>query len=188
MDGAEYKAFQLKKMLEFPVIKTTTKELAELFDVTERTIQNYVNERPEGMPRIEAGIFDLAKCLIWYIGKLKSEIKEKEFGGDKKSKFDLEEQKIKLEMRRIALNKMQGKVVDLELVRFAWIRQVKIFINNVDALAPRLNNILGGDRKSYDLIKQEIKQTRETIARDTELDFNKTELDIEQPKEPNVEN
>lgn len=160
--------------------------MAELFGVTERTIQNYVNE---GMPRIEAGIFDLIKCLIWYIEKLKQELNDSKYGKETRAKFDLEEQKIKVEMRRVALNKMQNKVIDVDLVRFAWIRQVKIFVNNIDALASRLNNMIGGDRIIFDKIRQELKITREQIARDTELDFEKPELEIEQPKdEPDGEN
>jgi len=49
----------------FPI---KTAALAKIFDVSARTIRNWVNA---GMPQSSFGIFDLASILSWYIAKTK---------------------------------------------------------------------------------------------------------------------
>jgi len=160
-------------------IIVTVNDLSDLFDVDIRTVQRYV---VEGMPRLDHGKYNLYECIVWQYKKLKAIIEELESGDAKLSILKKEEQKLKNEMRRVSLSKMQNKVVDLELIRMAWLRQLNIFSSNIDAMAPRINNKLNGDREQFAKIKEETDQTRDMIAEQTKLDFDNKELnELDQP-------
>lgn len=159
-------------------------DLAELFDVDIRTVQNYVIE---GMPREDRGKYNLFDCVQWRLQQLKTKIEEAERGDATLYKLRQEEQFLKNEMRRVALNKLQNSVIDSETVRAAWIRQIKVIVSNIDAAAPRINNQIAGDGKTLKVIRDEINAIRKLIS-EAKLDFNfdeEEDIEAQQPIEEN---
>lgn len=149
----------------------TLAELADLFEVDVRTVQNYANE---GMPRELRGKYNLFDCVQWRLNYLKQKIEEAQRGDETLYKLRQDEQQLKNEMRRVQLNKLQNSVIDAETVRAVWIRQIKVIVSNIEAAAPRINNQIAGDAKTLKIIRDEINAIRKIIS-ETKLDFNLNE-------------
>ena len=146
--------------------------LAELFNVTERTIQNYV---ALGLPKTERGEYPLLDCLLWLIKKQQDNIadleKENPLTVSRKKAIDLNNEKKELE-----LQKQRGNLLDAELVELSFATIMKMLIRNNKSIGPRLNKKLNGDATSLAIINAELDDFQNLCA-NTPLNYFEEELE-----------
>lgn len=147
--------------------------LAEVFGVTDRTIQNYVLK---GLPRDERGEYPFIDCLLWMINQLKKDIedlqKENPLSVARKEAIELNNQK-----KRLELEKQQQTLLDAETVELVNISFIKMLMRNLKSIGPRLNKKINGDAKTLSIINQELEDYQNLCA-NTPLNY--FEDDIEQ--------
>lgn len=147
--------------------------LAENFKCDIRTVQNYA---VAGMPRNERGEYPLFACLIWRIQKLMIDndtlAKENPLKLAQKEAIDLNNERKKLD-----LAKQRGDLLDRELIEQINVSTIKMIGRNIDALAPRLNKILGGDATTLAQIKKQTDELRNLCA-DTSFNYFEEEENI----------
>ena len=146
--------------------------LAELFGVTERTIQNYAGI---GLPKTERGEYPLLDSLLWKIKNQAETItdleKENPLTVSRKKAIDLNNEKKELE-----LQKQRGSLLDAELVEMSFVTIIKMLTRNADSIAPRLNKKINGDAKTLDTIKNEIDDFKNLCA-NTPLNYFEEEIE-----------
>lgn len=147
--------------------------LAEVFGVTDRTIQNYVLK---GLPRDERGEYPFIDCLLWMINQQKKDIedlqKENPLSVARKEAIELNNQK-----KRLELEKQQQTLLDAETVELVNISFIKMLMRNLKSIGPRLNKKINGDAKTLSIINQELEDYQNLCA-NTPLNY--FEDDIEQ--------
>lgn len=147
--------------------------LAEVFGVTDRTIQNYVLK---GLPRDERGEYPFIDCLLWMLEQQKKDIedlqKENPLSVARKEAIELNNQK-----KRLDLEKQQASLLDAETVELVNISFIKMIVRNLKSIGPRLNKKINGDAKTLSIINQEIEDMQNLCA-NTPLNY--FEDDIEQ--------
>lgn len=145
--------------------------LAEVFGVTDRTIQNYVLK---GLPRDERGEYPFIDCLLWMLDQQKKDIedlqKENPLSVARKEAIELNNQK-----KRLELEKQLGNLLDRELVTMINIAQIKMIVRNADAIAPRLTKKLNGDAKVLSIIQEVINEFKIFCA-ETPIEYYQDEV------------
>ena len=120
----------------------TVTQLAEIYECTERTIQNWAEE---GMPKEDRGEYDLAKVAKWVYLRQKRELEiVRESGDEKLHALKMQGQRINNREREVKLRRMLGELVDFDAVRIAWVGECKVFRKNLSALVPKLAHALAG--------------------------------------------
>lgn len=159
--------------------------LADFFNVTARTIQNWVDDL--GAPREERGKYDLIKFLKWRIRKLEDDLDIAKNSGDEKlHRLKIEGQRIHNQEKQIKLRKLLGELVEAEAVRIAWISETKIFGKALKSLINKLDTDLDEvtDRNQrYSIISMHVKDVMNTLgdlqieAEDDKEEIEEVELD-----------
>jgi len=135
--------------------------LAEIFKVDVRSITNYVTLY--GMPKDERGEYPLFDCMLWYINKIQKEISEQSINNPL-NEAKIEAIKLNNEKKKIELEEKARTLLNAEEVTLAFVSTVKMIGRNLDALAPRLTKMLGGNSEMLLTIKNEINSVRTLIA------------------------
>lgn len=135
--------------------------LASYFDVTERTIQNWVKQ---GMPRDARGNYDLVACARWLIKDLRQKNDELQLGDETISRLKRSEMEMRNEEREIKLRRLRGEYIEVELVKSTWITLAKVITRYLEGLAVKINRRMNGDGVTLSLISDEINLIRSDIA------------------------
>ena len=139
----------------------TPTELARIFGVSRKWVYDLVEK---GMPR-DGRHFDLAACVQWYMGELKSP-------GSTEEPADVTEARRQLyleqtEKTRLENAKMRGELVDAEEARSLLYGIASIVATQHDALSPRLAALVIGEtdvKRVQQLLFDELRAIRQAIA------------------------
>lgn len=155
--------------------------LAEFFECTERTIQNWVTDY--GAPRDIEGEYNFQQFVKWRLNFLGNEIKKLEAGGDKK--YELETEKLLISNKRdwVRFQKEIHQLVPLELVRQAYVSDSVAYKNAAEALENKIYLVIDANAEQRAAIKKEFDDMRKQIG--TELRLNEKEDfdDFNEPEE-----
>ena len=146
--------------------------LAEIFNVTERSIQNYVLK---GMPKNERGEYPFIDCLLWLIKEQREIIaamdKENPLAISRKEAIDLSNQR-----KRVELEQKQNSLVPKDQVEMAFVTIIKMITRNADSIAPRLNKKINGGTKELAIIRDELDEFKNLCA-NTPLNYFEDEFE-----------
>ena len=146
--------------------------LANVFELTERTIQNYVLK---GMPKTERGEYPFIDCLLWLVKEQKEIIaamdKENPLTISRREAIELSNQR-----RRLEIQEKENTLVNKEQVQMAFVTIMKMLVRNADSIAPRLNKKLNGDAKALSTIREEIDEYKNLCA-NTPLNYFEDEFE-----------
>jgi phage terminase Nu1 subunit (DNA packaging protein) len=146
--------------------------LANVFELTERTIQNYVLK---GMPKTERGEYPFIDCLLWLVKEQKEIIaamdKENPLTISRREAIELSNQR-----RRLEIQEKENTLVNKEQVEMAFVTIMKMLVRNADSIAPRLNKKLNGDAKALSTIREEIDEYKNLCA-NTPLNYFEDEFE-----------
>jgi len=136
--------------------------VAERLKITPRRVQQLVAEKPEGLPRLSRGRYDIDKVLDWYIAKLERQVAgasdeegsifyNKERARDRAAAADLKE--VKLAQQRsllVAIPDVEKVMTDLAVATKAAILSVpaRISFSLVGADAGVIREKLGQELES----------------------------------------
>lgn len=148
--------------------------LAEYFEKTPRTIQMWA--KTEGMPKEDAGKYDIIKCAKWRIKKLEEKITELEKGDVTLYKLQQEYQKLKNEEKALDLEVKKRNLLDRETVELVNSVFLKLIVRNIKALAPRLNKKINGNSKTLAIINNEIDELLKSIS-NTPINYFEDEIE-----------
>jgi|GEM_PF-3905165 phage terminase Nu1 subunit (DNA packaging protein) len=149
------------------------KYVADYFGVTERTIQNWTEEwESRGLtPKDGRGNYNFPVIIRLRLKDLENEIEGLKAGDKSLNQEKKEILKITRQEKELKLDKLKNALVDYSLIRDAWCSQLKVIINNMEALGSRITSKLGGDRAMYNEINDMINETRDHIAK-TKFEIN----------------
>jgi phage terminase Nu1 subunit (DNA packaging protein) len=136
--------------------------LAKYFYRDIRTIQHWAQY--EGMPKEERGKYNIVLCARWRIGKLEEKIKELEKGDATLYQLQQEYQKLRNEEKALDLEVKKRNLLDRETVEITNTVFLKLIVQNIKALGPRLNKKLTGDANTLAIINAEIDELLKTIS------------------------
>ena len=148
--------------------------IADLLGVSERRVQQYVNE---GMPRLGRGEYDVKVCIRWIVNKLKEENEALEnLGSTPMQQERLKEIQLKNIDRRTKLRIVNGKYVSKEAVKLAWTTELsnikKAFLSFPFVLGYALEGVIDSvDRR--EIIEKQVNEMLKDLA-DLKIDMNVT--------------
>lgn len=148
--------------------------LAGYFNKTVRTIQLWA--KTEGMPKEDAGKYDIIKCAKWRIQKLEEKISELEKGDVTLYKLQQEYQKLRNEEKALDLEVKKRNLLDRETVELVNSVFLKLIVRNIKALAPRLNKKINGNSKTLAVINDEIDELLKSIS-NTPINYFENEIE-----------
>jgi phage terminase Nu1 subunit (DNA packaging protein) len=141
-----------------------TKELAELFEVSDRSIRNWT---AKGMPRIAPGRFEGLPVIRWYAENIF--LAEAAESRDLLSKPEAERLmlNLKAELLQCEVDREKGKFVEVEEVRADWIRIAQGVKAKLYSIPFRLSALLAGESEEFEIrkmIKQEVNRALDEIS------------------------
>ena len=153
--------------------------LANLFGVTERTVQNYSDEEKElhPMPKLGRGQYDFVACTQWFINKLKRDIQKLEQGDETLYKLQQDGQLLTNKDKAVKLLKSLNQLVLIDDVKEKWLSEIIIFKKSLNALKYKLAIELEGinDKdERFRIISTDVDDISNQLA---ELDLEKEDID-----------
>ena len=154
--------------------------LAKFFDRDIRTIQIWAKKR--GMPKEAPNRYDVLKCAKWRINLLEEENKILRDSGDERlHALKTETQRVILAERKEHYKKYLGELVDMEMVRIAWLSEINYFKKAMNALKTKLlNNLEGVTEKNTQMVIINKGINEALLAMSEELQVEIEEEDIEE--------
>jgi len=134
--------------------------LAEFWEVSIRTIQNYSNEKKFNppLPKVDTNKYDLITACKWIYNMQKEKIHKLKTAGDEKlSDLKKEKQIIDNKKAELALKREMRKIVDAKSVLIAWTNLQKVIKNNDTQLEYDLIRDLEGvtdEKKKAEIISK----------------------------------
>ena len=152
-------------MTKLKEVTATTKELAELFDVTPKYVSQLVLNH--GMPKAAKNKFNFYKCVKW-----RFDFNEKSFE-DRSQKIREENTKSRLEranaeLKELDLAEKRGELVQATAMENAWLNEIAVIDAELEGLAIKAApNLLGikSVKKMKDKLIIEINKIRTKIAK-----------------------
>ena len=140
--------------------------LAAFYNCDERTIQLWAKKwEAKGFPvREDRGQYNFIDFARNRIKDLEDKVNELEKGDETLYKLKQEYQRMHNEEKEERLRKIKNRSVDYQIVRDAWCLQLKVIVNNMEALAGRITTRLGGDRTMFNKINTMVNEVRSAIA------------------------
>jgi phage terminase Nu1 subunit (DNA packaging protein) len=141
-----------------------TKELASLFEVSDRTIRLWANK---GLPKISAGKFDGLSAVRWYAENVF--MPEAAESKDLLSKAEAERLmlNLKAELLQVEVDRERGKFVEAEKVKRDWIRIAQAVKTTLYGIPFRLSAIVAtmdNESEIRKMIKQEVNRALTEIS------------------------
>ena len=129
--------------------------LTELFDITAMTLSRWVQD---GMPKYAKGVYPLKDCIRWAFERMRSQAghETSEIQDSRRMLYDVQRAKHELEIKRI-----NGEVVDVEVVASAVREMASIFATQLDGLAPRMAAQLATINNPTQIQRELFRETRE---------------------------
>ena len=146
--------------------------LAAFFEVSERTVQNWVSINGAPKPS-ERGEYDFLQFVKWRLNFLGNEIKKLEAGGDKKYELEAERLQLTIQREKVKFQKELKQLVPIAEVRQAYVSDAITYRNFLEALEKKLFLVLNPDAEARKKITEEINDVRNQIG--TELRLNEKE-------------
>ena len=141
----------------------TVEQVAEYFNVTARTIQNWVLD---GMPRTDRGVYNLKKCIHWYVAQSETKIKElKNSVDDNLRDKKLYESEIDIKRKEVGLKKDLAQLLDKKetiIVLTNLLNQIK---QNYNGLKHDLRRELELNDDQNTLLENNFENTNAAIAK-----------------------
>lgn len=137
----------------------STKEVANFFDLTPRTIQLWAKN---GCPREARGRYNLKQVFIWWLENIQTDDSDKEL-----KKWKRHYWKAKSHMEHAKLDEILGDLISKDEIKKEWVGRVAVVTSGLESLAERLPLVLEGKPKDemMEIIKAEIRELRESYAR-----------------------
>jgi len=153
----------------------TRKELAEILGYDERYINQLVNEK--GLPRLEFNQYDLIEVVKWWKNYIE-ELHQEELKRVRVTKPQDELALKSARLKELEILEREGKLIEVDLVRSAWLEEMKLLKELLDSLGARLShNLVGKDVKMIKkIIDEEVERIEQNIS---ELPIENEEDDIE---------
>lgn len=130
--------------------------------------EKYINEleRDFGLPKINWNKYDIYQVIQWYINYIEG-IHTKEIQKLKEEKPQDELARKSARLKELEIQEREGKLVDLDYVKWAWIEEYKLLdeiLAGIGAkLAPKLLKKENATEIRF-IIDEEIKKAKEKIA------------------------
>lgn len=146
-------------------------EIADILGYKRNYISELVNKH--GMPKKGFNKFDLREVIPWHIQHMnKIHVEEIEKIRSDKPQDELARKQAKL--KQMDIEERQEKLIDADLVRMAWLNEIKVFDLNIDSIEATLiiglKSLLTNVEKGNEIIRNTVKKTKEKIA-NTEIDI-----------------
>lgn len=144
--------------------------LAEFFDVNKRTIQLWAKDSINPMPKNDRDEYNLIEVVKWRIKKLESKITEQEQGDPTLYRMKIEGEQLRNAERALKLQKLQGQLVDVAMVKVAWTNETALFRRNGESLKANLDIALIGlvpeDKRdeAREMIRTEVRKYLEQLG------------------------
>ena len=140
-----------------------TREVAEFFGVSNRTVQNWHNA---GCPRIRRGVFDLKAVHEWWFANIAEPSTKNDVGGQLYT-ARCEYWIAKAKRMELDAKKAEGQMLPKNEVITQWTARVIELTSGLEGLVDRLPPLLAGlsPKRMQPVIKREIRHLRETYAR-----------------------
>jgi hypothetical protein len=153
----------------------TRKELAEILGYDEKYINQLVDEK--GLPRLQFNQYDLIEVVKWwknYIEELHREELKRVRAFKPQDELALKSARLK----ELEILEREGKLIEVDLVRSAWLEEIKLLKELLDSLGARLShNLIGKDVKEIKrIIDEEVERIEQNIS---ELPIENEEDDID---------
>ncbi len=136
-------------------ITVTTKQLAELFGVSEGYISDLVNDN--NMPKVafnEFNLFDCVKFRFSHLEKIYQDKLKKSNDETNRGRLDAANARIK----EIELKKLEGELAPVEEFYIAFSNQIKIFVKAMEQLNSFFKFDLGLNPEQVEIVKLKIDQ------------------------------
>ncbi len=163
--------------------------IADLFDLTERRIQDFVKE--ENMPKMARGEYSLYECVQWYIRKLRRDLDMlKNSGSGERYAEQLRGDRIKNLSLAQKLIRQSQLLVEAEAVSLAWGLESAAIRSSLRGLIPALANAIGNDmtvQQRQDIIRKEIENICKNISENLHIDIEDFTFDDEEKPAENEE-
>lgn len=144
-------------------VNVDRKTLAQLLLVNEKYINELSTER--GLPRIDYNTYRLIDVLTWYF-KYKDELTKKIVEKIKSTKPQDELALKSARLKELEILEREGKLIDIEEVKLAWISEYKKFEELLEGMLARL--IIKVPNKNVDelrvILKEEIDALKQAIV------------------------
>lgn len=145
-------------------VSVTAKELSDLYGVSEKYISELVNDHNH--PKVAWNEFNLYESLKWWI-KYKEEIHRREIEKIKEDDPQKSLARSNKKLKDLDYEERIGSLLPLEVVKMAWVEEVKIIGKALDGLptkvAPRLVN-LSDEEEAVSILNDEINKIRNRIG------------------------
>lgn len=147
--GTESAAIPPPEHINIDKILVDTEKLAEVFCVTERSINRFTKD--QGMPKHGRNRFELVRCMQWYVQHLVS----RGAGGDDESITEERRLLVKSQRQKIELEiqKHRGELIDGEAVKKLLAETATIYATHLESLASRLPTVLSSMTKPAEIQK-----------------------------------
>ncbi len=165
-------------MKEIENIKVDRKTLAELFEVNEKYINELVDEY--GMPKIDYNTYNLVDCFKWWIEHQKNILK-KQIEKLKAMKPQDELALMSARLKELDVMEREGKLIELDLIKNAWMSEYKMLNELLIGLGPRLSTRLINKSDPIEvrkIIDEEVEKIKNAIV-ELPLPINQEEEDDE---------
>lgn len=137
----------------------STQELANIFGLTERRIQQLADE---GMPRIEKGKWDLKACARFYIENLRASTEQN--SGDTVVKEKVRLLKARSERAELDNERIKTTTVTLEEVKQEALEVANVVREELEAMPGRLTPEIASEEKPAAFVKNILeKATRQAL-------------------------
>jgi phage terminase Nu1 subunit (DNA packaging protein) len=141
-----------------------TKELASLFEVSDRSIRLWANK---GMPKIAPGRFDGLSAVRWYAENIF--MPEAAESRDLLSKAEAERLmlNLKAELLQVEVDREKGKFVEVEKVKRDWIdvaTAAKAMLQNIPYRLSAIISTMTDEREIRNTLKTEIRNILNLFA------------------------
>ena len=158
--------------------------LAKFFNREPRTVQLWAKNN--GMPKESPGKYDFLKCIKWRLEALEEENNILRNAGDERlHALKTETQRVILAERKERYKKYLGELVDMEMVRIAWLSEISYFKKAMNAVKTKLLNSLEGvteKNAQMIIINREINEALLSMSEELRID---SEIEEEEETEEN---
>lgn len=142
-------------------IELTTKQCAELFEVSARTIQKWGEL---GLPQSKRNRWNLKAVFDWWDSNINS---SRVFEDESMTEIKKDYWKEKSEGEKLKNRKTREELVPWSEVETEWAGRVSVVTSGLEAFGDRLPPILEGKprKEMRDIIKKEVRYLRDSYAR-----------------------
>lgn len=136
--------------------------IQELFQISPQTLGDWVRM---GMPKQDRGLYNVADCVRWRLSYLDKKIRTIRYTSDETiTDLKKEMQKIQNRERLVKLAKLEGQLIPFSKAQLAWAEQLSIIVRLIEALPAQINDLIGGDNQTFEIIRKAVNNARRDIA------------------------